>query len=296
MQTLNILDTHLSDFNPLRAFDTSNFEKTNLGLGLLEQLQTSLDIESILNMFAMEASKFVDLSGMYFKKDKIKKSIRGNRKGKYEQIFELSIAGEFIGILTYVVNSPISLASYKILNGLHKYLVYPLKNASQYYQAMKLAMQDPLTGLGNRRYFDEQLSRAMYHGKRHSSEVGLIVCDLDKFKVINDNFGHNIGDKVLFHFANALRSSVRHSDSVFRFGGDEFSIIVESACKQSLIVIENRINDALSQDTLLAKYQVLTSLGMTFMNSTDSDKSFFKRADQLLYKNKQCVGRNISIV
>jgi len=296
MQTLNILDNHFSEFNALRVFDSVHFENTKHGLALLEQLQTSLELEKILNMFAMEAAKFVDFSGLYFKNGQITQSIRGSRKGKSERQFELKIAGEFIGILTYAVNTPISLTNYKILNELHQYLVYPLKNAIQYHQAMQLAMQDTLTGLGNRRYFDEQLKRAMHHANRHRSHVGLIVCDLDKFKSINDNFGHQIGDKVLMHFANALRSSVRDSDSIFRFGGDEFSVIVESASDQSLIVIESRINHALAQDALLAKYQVSVSLGMTFMNRADSEMSFFERADKLLYQNKLSAGRNLSIV
>jgi len=296
MQTLNILDNHFSEFNALRVFDSVHFENTKHGLALLEQLQTSLELEKILNMFAMEAAKFVDFSGLYFKNGQITQSIRGSRKGKSERQFELKIAGEFIGILTYAVNTPISLTNYKILNELHQYLVYPLKNAIQYHQAMQLAMQDTLTGLGNRRYFDEQLKRAMHHANRHRSHVGLIVCDLDKFKSINDNFGHQIGDKVLMHFANALRSSVRDSDSIFRFGGDEFSVIVESASDQSLIVIESRINHALAQDAFLAKYQVSVSLGMTFMNRADSEMSFFERADKLLYQNKLSAGRNLSIV
>jgi len=296
MQTLNILDNHFSEFNALRALGSSHFENTKHGLALLEQLQTSLELEKILNMFAMEAAKFVDFSGLYFKNGQITQSIRGSRKGKSERQFELKIAGEFIGILTYTINSPISLTNYKILDELHQYLVYPLKNSIQYHQAIQLAMQDALTGLGNRRYFDEQLKRAMHHANRQRSHVGLIICDLDKFKVINDNFGHQVGDKILIHFANALRSSVRDSDSVFRFGGDEFSIIVESASEQSLLVIENRINYALSQDALLAKYQISTSLGMTFMNRDDNEKKLFERADKLLYKNKLSSGRNLSIV
>lgn len=296
MQTLNILDTHFSEFNALRAFDSNHFETTKHGLVLLEQLQTSLDLEKVINMFAMEAAKFVDFSGLYFKNGQITQSIRGSRKGKSERQFELKIAGEFIGILTYSINSPISLTNYKILDELHQYLVYPLKNAIQYHQAMQLAMQDSLTNLGNRRYFDEQLKRAMHHANRQRSHVGLIICDLDKFKVINDNFGHQVGDKILINFANALRSSVRDSDSVFRFGGDEFSIIVESASDQSLIVIESRINNALCQDALLAKYDISTSLGMTFMSRDDNEKTFFERADKLLYQNKLSCGHNLSVV
>lgn len=295
MQTLNILDDHFSEFNALRVFDSNHFENTKHGLALLEQLQTSLDFEKILNMFAMEASKYIEFSGLIFKNRKIIRSIRGSRAGKIEKKYELKIAGEFVGVLTYTFNSPISSTNNKILNELHQYLIYPLKNAIQYHNAIQLAMQDSLTGLGNRRCFDEQLKRAMHQACRQNSEVGLILCDLDKFKNINDTFGHQEGDKVLVHFAKALRKSIRDCDSIFRFGGDEFSIIVESASKQSLAIIDNRINQAISQDNLLTHYNVSSSLGMTFMQKNDNEQSFFERTDKLLYQNKLAPVRQLSL-
>ena len=173
-----------------------------------------------------------------------------------------------------------------MLKQLHGYLAYPLRNAIMYYQAIQLAMEDALTGLGNRRYFDEQLKRAMHQANRHQTHVGLIVIDLDKFKPINDTYGHKVGDKVLNHFAKALESSIRDSDSAFRFGGDEFAIIVEQASELSLELIECRIKQALTSDPVLAQYGVACSLGSTFMNRADNEHSFFERADEALYQRK----------
>jgi len=151
---------------------------------------------------------------------------------------------------------------------------------------MLFALQDSLTGLGNRRYYDEQLKRAMHHANRQHSKVGLIICDLDKFKQINDTHGHKIGDDILVLFSKALNNSVRDSDSLFRFGGDEFVIIVEDASEKSLLVIEDRINHNLSIDPILTKYQVGCSVGHTFMNRDDNEHSFFERADNMLYQRK----------
>ena len=106
---------------------------------------------------------------------------------------------------------------------------------------MQLAMQDSLTGLGNRRYFDEQLKRAMHNANRHHAQVGLVLGDLNKFKTVNDTYGHNAGDQVLIQFANILRACVRDSDSIFRFGGDEFAVIVENASEYALDIIHSRI-------------------------------------------------------
>ena len=288
MQTLNLLESKNYEYNAFKIFDkvTSTSDSVQRKLALMEQLQCTLDLDKILNIFAMEASKFVSFSGLYFTQGAIKASIKGSRKAKSEREFKLKINHEFLGVLTYAVNSPISLTNYKILEELHQSLIHPIHNAILYQKAMSLAMQDGLTGLANRRYFDEQIKRAMHHANRQKRQVGLMVCDLNKFKVINDTYGHHIGDEILVSFARALETSVRDSDSVFRFGGDEFSIIVEDASDTALCVIENRIRFTLEQDPLLSKYNVGCSLGYTFMNRADDEKSFFERADKALYRQK----------
>jgi two-component system cell cycle response regulator len=296
MQTLNLVDNQAFEFSAFKVFNSPSNENSSRRMALMEQLQTSLEIDRLLNIFAMEAAKYVDFSGLYFKKGDTTASIRGSKQGKSERLFELKLNQNFVGILTYAVNSPISITNYKILNELHQYLIHPLNNAMNYQDALQLAMQDGLTSLNNRRCFDEQLKRAMHHANRQQSKVGLIVCDLDKFKLINDSYGHSAGDEVLIQFSHALKESVRDSDSLFRFGGDEFSVIVENATLDSLMVIEQRIHNAMARDHLLAKYEVSCSLGHTFMNRMDTQASFFKRADEALYQRKMFKGRKLSLV
>jgi diguanylate cyclase (GGDEF)-like protein len=296
MQTLNVLDNHFSPFNAFNVLNAEKAEHNRHGIVLLEQLQTTLELDKILTIFSMEAAKFIDFSGLYFKNQSLSKTLRGSRKAKQERQFELKINDEFIGVLTYAVNTPISITNYKVLEQLHQYLLYPLKNALQYHYAMQLAMQDSLTGLGNRRYFDEQLKRALHNANRHHSQIGLLLGDLNKFKAINDTHGHDIGDQVLQQFAQALRTCVRDSDSIFRFGGDEFAILVENASEYALDIIESRILKAIDNNALLTKYQVTCSLGKTFMNRADNESSLFKRADQALYRQKMNMTRRFSIV
>ena len=305
MQTLNVLDNRFSPFNTYSTLSTDTlvaetFTNTILDkhqvLALMTQLQTTLDIDELLNIFAIEATRYVDFSGLYFKSQNLNTVLRGSRKAKKEHIFELNIAGDIIGTLTYGINSPISLTNGKVLEQLHQCLVHPIKNSIAYHAAMQLAMQDSLTGLGNRRYFDEQLTRAMHNANRHHSLVGLVLGDLNKFKVINDTFGHLTGDLVLQEFAKVLRLCIRESDSLFRFGGDEFAIIIENAYDAVLTIIENRINLALASNAQLNKYQIGCSIGSTFMNKADNEVSFFKRADEILYRSKMQVSTRLSIV
>jgi len=296
MQTLNLLEHHFTDNNALSVFNINHDDSFIPGLVLLERLQTTLNVEKLLNIFSKEAEKQVDFSGLYFKNQDFSTCIKGSRTAKVERSFELKIGNEFIGTLTYSVNKPISLSKYKILNQLHQHLLYPLRNALNFEMTSKLAMQDGLTGLGNRRYFDEQLTRAIHHANRQQTRVGLILGDLNKFKAVNDTYGHQVGDLVLKHVASAMIASIRDSDSVFRFGGDEFAIIVENASDNSLHIIEDRINTAIDNDPLLSKYKLTCSLGCTFMNRADNEASVFERADQALYKQKMNMRRNLNVI
>jgi len=305
MQTLNVLENRFSPFNTYstlstdahvaETFTSTVFDKRQT-LTFMSKLQTTLDIDELLNIFAVEAARYVDFAGLYFKGPKLNKTLRGSRKAKKERRFDLKVGDNFIGTLSYGINGPISLTNYEVLEQLHQCLIHPLKNAIAYYSAIQLAMQDALTGLGNRRYFDEQLKRAMHNANRHHSLVGLVLCDLDKFKAINDNYGHVTGDLVLKEFANVLRQCIRDSDSLFRFGGDEFAIIVENANDTALTIIESRINQALTSNVLLSKYQLGCSVGSTFMNRADNEVSFFERADETLYRSKMQSAAHLTVV
>lgn len=296
MQTLNILDNTIPSFNAFNVLTNSiNFDH-NSRTGLLEQLQTTLDLGKILDIFAMEAARYIKFTGLYFKSKMVSQALRGSRKAKHERRFELKLNDEFIGTISYSIDKPISMRHYKELQRIHQTILYPLKNALQYHQAMQLAMQDGLTGLGNRRYFDEQLKRAMHNANRHHAQVGLVLGDLNKFKAINDTYGHNTGDQVLIQFANILRTCIRDSDSIFRFGGDEFAIIVENASEYALDIIQKRIDNSLKTNALLAKYQVGCSLGTTFMNRADNETTLFERADQALYRQKMNTSKRLSVV
>ena len=305
MQTLNVLDNRFSPFNTYSTLSTDAlvaetftdtiFDKRQM-LALMTQLQTTLDIDELLNIFAIEVTRYIDFSGLYFKSLNLNTVFPGSRKAKKEQRFELKVDDNFIGTLTYGINSPISLTNFKVLEQLHQCLLHPIKNAIAYHAAMQLAMQDGLTGLGNRRYFDEQLKRSMHNANRHHSLVGLVLGDLNKFKAINDTYGHIAGDNVLQEFANVLRLCTRDSDSLFRFGGDEFAIIVENANDTALTIIENRINLSLANNLQLNKYQLGCSIGSTFMNRADNELSFFERADEILYRRKMKVSTHLSVV
>ena len=110
----------------------------------------------------------------------------------------------------------------------------------------KHANYDKLTGLPNRRLFFEQLDRIIAEGERYGESFALLFIDLDGFKSVNDNYGHEVGDEVLILVGNRLVSNVRRSDIVSRMGGDEFTVIIRNVEeKEDLYNVVNKIQEEL---------------------------------------------------
>ncbi len=101
--------------------------------------------------------------------------------------------------------------------------------------------RDPLTGAGNRRYLHERLREEMSFSMRHESPVCVMLVDLDRFKAVNDRYGHIVGDEVLMSVSRVLRGSVRGEDSVYRFGGEEFCILLRGTDDRGLLEMGERI-------------------------------------------------------
>jgi len=158
-----------------------------------------------------------------------------------------------------------------------------------------LAAIDPLTGLFNRRYLQTRLAGELERARRVESDVAVMMVDVDRFKTINDSFGHGVGDLILQHVSDILRRSVRLSDVCTRYGGDEFAIVVpESAhtAPQSAERIRQRIEAYLWRTIAPAvEIQVTVSIGVAIAERGESAEDLIGRADRFLYEAK-ADGRN----
>jgi two-component system cell cycle response regulator len=159
----------------------------------------------------------------------------------------------------------------------------------------RLALTDGLTGLHNRRFFDELLTLECQRSFRRKTDVSLIVIDLDRFKQINDGYGHPAGDAVLVEVARRLRDSVRSSDVVARYGGEEFAIILSDTGTDVAKAFADRIRLAIGGARVAAEGQLLAvtaSLGLATMPDQAASKDeLLRRADRALYRAKR-LGRN----
>jgi diguanylate cyclase (GGDEF)-like protein/PAS domain S-box-containing protein len=153
-----------------------------------------------------------------------------------------------------------------------------------------LAYHDPLTGFYNRVNFEEYLLHSLSIAKRSNAIVALLFIDLDRFKVINDTLGHDIGDKVLIEVSKKLKNILRESDFIARWGGDEFVVILEDIGSVSdAALVANNIIDALQAPMHINKHKLLTtaSIGIAIFpeNGTDA-QTLIKHADSAMYLAK----------
>lgn len=118
------------------------------------------------------------------------------------------------------------------------------------------ATHDPLTGLRNRRFFDETLRDHVQAARRYQRPLTLLLIDVDQFKKINDDFGHVVGDEILSSFAQLLRATLRKSDIPCRYGGDEFAVLLPETTLQEAQHLVERIHRAIDQSEMTPTYSV----------------------------------------
>lgn len=156
------------------------------------------------------------------------------------------------------------------------------------------ALTDALTGMQNRRYFDDALREYLGEFKRIEKPVGLMILDLDHFKAVNDTHGHDVGDEVLRAVATCLREFTRYHDVAARLGGEEFAIVAPNMDQELLIKLAERIRKAISSLNITSgnvRLRVTTSVGLAVWDRKESAEEFFRRADRMLYQAKK-LGRN----
>jgi len=171
-----------------------------------------------------------------------------------------------------------------------------IENARLFEEVKKLATIDGLTKLYNRRYFYELAEREFEEAKKSEKPLSAIMVDIDNFKKINDNFGHNIGDDFIKFVAQKSSKAIRKTDIISRYGGEEFVILLPSTDINTAIIIAERIRKSIAEESLLTRNYgdlfVTASFGVSTNGFDVSDlEQLLIRVDSALYKAKQD-GRN----
>jgi diguanylate cyclase len=156
------------------------------------------------------------------------------------------------------------------------------------------AVTDALTGIYNRKGYNDKISETLAHVKRYGIKSSLIVCDIDFFKKINDNFGHKVGDLALIKLATLLKDRLRTNDFIARFGGEEFVVILPHTALEGAIKAATGLREYIDNAVFSYKGKQIPltiSIGVSEFTKDDDDSSVFERADHALYLAKRS-GRN----
>ena len=166
-------------------------------------------------------------------------------------------------------------------------------------QLREQTLHDPLTGLYNRRYFDEAMGRELIRAARNGWPAGIVMCDLDHFKVVNDTYGHLVGDEVLRVFAELLKKNSRGSDIVCRFGGEEFLLLLPDMPPEVAYQRAEQLRKALAAQQITSGatvIQVTASFGVAFFpENGKTQDALIRAADAAMYEAKKA-GRDRVVV
>jgi len=160
------------------------------------------------------------------------------------------------------------------------------------------ALQDPLTGLPNRILFLDRTQVALARMRRPHSPLAVFFIDLDRFKLVNDSLGHAAGDRLLEEVAARLTSLLRPSDTVSRFGGDEFTLLCEGTAEKTASRVAARVAEALSRPFVLGEHEVLLggSIGIVVTRDPDDDpERLLRDADIAMYRAKRQGGSRYAL-
>ena len=208
----------------------------------------------------------------------------------------------FILLITYTVNS-IYVRELNILK-LNKTLevkvnqrTKELKNANK--KLLEISSVDFLTNIPNRRYFFEVGNKSFHLAKREKHPLSIIYIDIDHFKSINDNYGHNIGDEILKLVSSKMNKLIRKSDILARTGGEEFTILLNNTDKENAFILAEKLRTTIENSCYRDKefeIQVTISLGISELQNDDEElDSIISRADKALYKAKN-ESRNKTVI
>ncbi len=261
------------------------------------KLQQTLELPPLLQAFCDETAKIIPCDSVRYSNVNKLLNYQSGEDQVHRCRYQLELEGELLGEIECTRGKPFTMQETDKMESLLSLLIYPLRNALLYQKAVAEAHRDPLTQIGNRAAFDEALDREICSFKRHQKGFSLMVIDLDFFKKINDTYGHITGDNVLKTVAQTIRNTLRRSDEVFRYGGEEFVVMLSNTNIAGARFIAERIRREIKKITIRTEKDIKLSASIGISSSRtigDVNDTLF-HADKALYQAK-AEGRDKVIV
>ncbi|MGY6277569.1 GGDEF domain-containing protein [Methylomonas sp. MgM2] len=257
-------------------------------------LQTTLDFAELISIFCNKIQATVPHNSVEYTNSEFRLGYKRGVTARHSCSYALRVEEQQLGELKLTRSQRFSKVELDMLESLLCCLIYPLRNATLFQQALQQAYTDPLTQTHNRAAFNDMLAREIKRANRCNQPLSIIFVDIDHFKLINDEHGHHCGDLALASVAGKIKDSVRASDFVFRYGGEEFVVLLTDTNQDDAAIIAERIRTSVESHTLaygMAVLNITVSLGVSALKSGDDMPALLKRADDAMYKAKQA-GRN----
>lgn len=261
---------------------------------LSQLLQTSLEPQRILGLFFREIQRLVPLDALSYEHKASDLRLEFGECAPHSISFSLNHEGEHLGRLVFRRKQAFSDQEQGNLESILSALLYPMRNTLLYRAATQSALRDPLTDTGNRIAMDQTLQREIEMSRQHLQPLSLLMLDIDHFKHVNDNHGHSAGDEVLKAVAGSIKHQLRNVDMVFRFGGEEFLILLSNTGREAAAMVGERLRFAAQEQDYAAdgkSIELTVSLGCSTLLPGESADSLLRRADNALYVAKRA-GRN----
>lgn len=257
-------------------------------------LQTTLNIAELVTLFDQQSKKVLAHDSLHFSHAASETEIQLGIRRHHATQYRLEIDQLHLGDITLTRRERFPNTEIMLMEDLLCKLVYPLRNAIWFQQACKSALTDNLTGLYNRDAFDKTLKREIDLAERRATPLALVVLDIDHFKVINDTHGHSAGDHALKQLADEIRETLRRSDICFRYGGEEFVVILSDTDLHAACFVAERLRQCVLKLRFAddqTGFDLSISAGVSIYQPGDDIFSLFDRADHALFEAK-AAGRN----
>ena len=266
-------------------------------------LQTTLDVEKVIELFARELGKLIPSDSFTYQHSGKGLSYSMGVPARHSASYRLLLEERLLGEVSVTRAQRFSDAEIISIENMIGGLVYALRNALLYREALESALRDPLTGVANRAALDAALKREVSLSHRHKLPLSVLLLDIDKFKKINDTYGHAAGDIVLQALTQGVNACIRTSDVLARYGGEEFVVVLPGTDRDGALLLAARIRRhvemlccAVPAAHATESLRFTVSIGIAMFDGREDSASLVHRADQAMYAAKQLGGNQVSIV
>ncbi len=211
---------------------------------------------------------------------------------KHAWIANIIFMALILPVAFMTLEQPVAIRFYTVLIGTSLFAYLSMREITkQHYLLKNLVTTDSLTGLHNRSLLNSSLELAIHQSTRSSIKMSLLMIDIDYFKKINDELGHDTGDSTLISVAKYLKKSIRASDMIFRIGGEEFLVLLHNSDETQSKVIAEKLREGVEQLPLLPDRTVTISIGIATLTPDMDRTEWMKISDNNMYRAKSA-GRN----